>query len=115
MPNIKKKKAPAKCQAQFERTTKKTGKWRGSKDYVKKFTVKRMKDESWEAFLKRKAKPKKSDLSFKIIMTPRLNKMKRNNKGICDEDCDNCIKKNPVSQKEIDEHMTDFYPTARTE
>jgi len=33
MPRTKKKKSPAECQAQFNRTTRKTGKWRGKKDY----------------------------------------------------------------------------------
>lgn len=31
MPRSKKRKSPARCKAQFDRTVKKTGKWRGKK------------------------------------------------------------------------------------
>jgi hypothetical protein len=42
MPNNKKHKAPAECQAQFLRTMRNIGRWRGKKNYTKYKSYKKL-------------------------------------------------------------------------
>lgn len=61
MPNVKKRKLEAECKSQFNRTIKKTGKWRGDKasDYKKYKKVKKHKEPDFFLSLETGYTPKK--------------------------------------------------------